>query len=100
MIKSKYKKVLVVIFCLIIATMSVTTCIMVGNFQHDEACNTINCSMCTLIDISTDFMRNLVYANIIIYILIVNLSLIQLIAKKLQQTQKLTLVQLNVIQNK
>ena len=82
MIKSKYKKMLVIIFCLIIASMSVTTCLMARNFQHTEHCNTTNCSWCTLIDMSTEFMKNLIYANINIYMLIVNVFLIQLIAKK------------------
>lgn len=100
MIKSKYRKLLIISFAILFIIMSVMTAIMAENVLHTEHCNLPNCSLCSLIDLSTDFIKNMGFINIDILILVVIVPLIQLINKNIQEERKRTLVELKVIQNK
>lgn len=100
MFKNKYVKILIVVFCIIFVIMSVTTSIMAGNVLHTEHCHEENCPICSLVQIATDFIRNieLIIFDILIFIAIV--PLVQIIEKNIKQSKKLTLVELKVVQLK
>lgn len=101
MIRNKYIKWLVICSCILIFTVIVViTGIMAGNVLHTEHCEVHNCSLCSLIHMSTEFLRNIGLANNDILILIAILPLIQLINKNIQKAKKQTLVELKVVQIK
>ena len=99
MIRNKYKKGLIIIFCIIFVIMSVITGAMAQNALHTSHCDVIDCSICILIHISTDFIKNIGWLNTNILILIAIVPLMQLINKAIKKLKKLTLVELKVIQN-
>lgn len=100
MFKNKYVKILIVVFCIIFVIMSVETAIMAGNVLHTEQCHNENCQICNLIQIATDFIRNieLIIFDILIFIAII--PLVPIMEKSIKQAKKLTLVELKVIQLK
>lgn len=101
MIRNKYIKWLVICSCILTFTViAVMTGIMSGNVLHTEHCDVHNCSLCSLIHISTDFLRNIGVLNNDILILIAILPLIQLINENIQKVKKQTPVELKVVQNK
>ena len=99
MIKNKYKKRLIISFCIIFVIMSVITGTMAQNTLHTSNCHITDCSICTLIHISTDFIKNISLTNFITLILIAIVPLMQLIIKCIKKLKKLTLVELKVILN-
>ena len=99
MIKRKYKKLLMIVLCIIFVVTAVTMSIMAQNELHTHHCNVQDCLLCSLINLSMDFIRNIGLVNIDVLILIIGIPLIQLIKINTQKKQKLTLVQLKVAQN-
>ena len=100
MLKNKYVKILIIVFCIIFVIMSVTTSVMAENTIHTEHCKVEHCPICSLIHIATGFIRNieLIVFNSLILIAIV--PLMQLIEKIVKRVGKLTLVELKVVQIK
>lgn len=100
MLKSKYKRMLVISFCVVFTIISAMTGVLLEDVVHTENCNIPNCSFCTIINILTDFMKNIKLINIEFLILIAIVPLMQLINQNIQKERKLTLIELKVIQNK
>lgn len=100
MTKNKYIKLLIIIVCIIFVIMSVTSTIMAGNTLHANHCNVEHCHVCGLIQIATDFIKNIELISFDILILIAIVPLMQLIEKDVNHVRKLTLVELKVVQNK
>lgn len=100
MLKNKYVKILIVVFCIIFVIMSITTAIMAGNVLHTEHCHEEHCTMCNLIQISTSYINIIELSIVDILVTIVIISLIQVIEKNIKYAKKLTLVELKVVQNK
>lgn len=99
MLKNKYKKILIISSCLVFVIMSVSCAVIMGNIMHKERCAISNCRICELIEISTDFIKNILLLNRKVLIGLVIVPLI-LAFKNLgiQVANKLNLVELNVIQ--
>ena len=101
MINNKYIKWISISICiLIITSMSVITGIMAGNLLHTEHCEVHNCSVCLLIQISIDFLKNISLVNNVVLILIAIFPIIQLINRNIQKVKKQTLVEFKVVQIK
>lgn len=100
MIKSKYKKILLVCLIIVFVLMSVGTAILAGDVFHTQHCDVPNCSLCALIQIATSYSKDII--NVIISILILNICipLIYLIHQNKNEFSKQTLVKLKVIQIK
>ena len=59
--------------------MIATTSAVIGeNTLHTDNCNVVDCPICSLINISTVFIKNIVLININIMVLIVIVPLMQL----------------------
>ena len=100
MLKNKYVKILILFFCIIFVIMSVTTSIIAVDTMHTEHCKIEHCPICSLIQIATEFIRNIELIVFDIIILIAVVPLTQLIRKTVKQLKKLTLVKLKVVQIK
>ena len=100
MSKNKYKKLLIISFCIIFVIMSVTTGILAENTLHTHNCDIPNCATCNLIHISTNFIKCIGLITINILIFSIMLPLMHLINENIKVQRKLTLVELKIIQNK
>ena len=100
MLKNKYVKLLIVIFCVIFVIMSITTSIMAGNVLHTEYCHNDHCTICSLIQIATGFVNIISIILVDILIIVASISLAQVIARNIKYAKKLTLVELKVVQIK
>jgi len=100
MLKNKYVKILIIFFCIIFVIMSITSAIIAGNTLHTNNCDVEHCPVCGLIQIATDFIKNIELISFDILILIAIVPLMQLIEKNITQAKKITLVELKVVQNK
>ena len=100
MLKSKYKKLLIISFCIIFVIMSVTTGILAENTLHIHNCDISDCTICSLIHISTNFIKIIGLITINILIFSIMLPLMHFINENIKVQRKLTLVELKVIQNK
>lgn len=100
MIKSKYRKFLIVSFCIFFVMVSVFANIIADDILHAHTCDMPNCPICTCIGISNDFAKNIILISINILLLACAVPLVQLITENIERKRKLTLVELNVIQIK
>ena len=100
MLKNKYVKILIVVFCIIFVIMSITSSVMAGNVLHTEHCHEEHCTMCNLIQIATNFINIMEFAIVNMLVTIVIISLMQVIEKNIKYAKKITLVELKVVQNK
>ncbi|MBR2240674.1 MAG: hypothetical protein IJ890_04795 [Clostridia bacterium] len=100
MLKNKYLKILIIVFCIIFVIMSVTAIITAGNTIHTEHCEVEHCPICSLIHIATGVIRNIELVVFNVFILIAIVPLVQLIEKIMKQIIKQTLVKLKVVQIK
>ena len=98
MSKSKYKSILLIVFCIILIIISIGTSILSTEILHTEHCDVPDCSLCQLINLSIYFVRGFGLLYIKIFIFTVISLLTNYIVKKLKNIEKLTLVKLKVIQ--
>ena len=98
--KEKHKKVFVISFCIVFVMMSICTAIMSVDTFHTNHCDIPDCSLCKIIHLSTDFMRNLGLIDLYILISIVTITLMRAVNRTIKNEKKLTLVELKVIQIK
>ena len=100
MIDKKYKKIILICFCIIFIIMSIFSAIMAENKLHTSHCDNPNCHICACINISNNFIKNitLVIGIFILYSCII--PLIQFIKDYTIKLRKNTLVELKVVQNK
>ena len=98
--KSKYKKILVISFCIVFVMMSIWTAIMAVDTFHTDNCDIPDCSLCKIIHMSTGFMRNLGLIDFYILVSIVTITLMRAVNRTIKNEKKLTLVELKVIQIK
>ena len=100
MLKNKYVKLLILVFCMIFVIMSITTSIMAGNVLHTQHCHNEHCTICNLIQISTGFVDIIDITLVDILIMVASISLMQVIEKNIKYAKRLTLVELKVVQIK
>lgn len=99
MTKNKYFKWLIISFCIAFTIMSVITGVISENVMHIEHCDNDHCSICNLIHSAINFIKNINILNYSIFTFFMIAPLMQLIIKMLKEVQKLTLVELKVVQN-
>lgn len=98
MFKNKYKKILIISFILLFAIMAVSTAIFAGDLIHTEHCEVHNCSLCSLINMSTEFVRNMGILNIVLLVLTVSSLITKRIIKQIREFKRTTLVELKIVQ--
>lgn len=96
--KERYKKLLIISFIVFFSFVSIMAVVIGENVLHNEKCQITDCPLCILITVSSNFMKNMNLITISIFILIVIVPLMQLINKNTGEKEKLTLVELKVIQ--
>lgn len=94
------KKIQIILIAIVFITVAISSGIIIANFEHVENCHILNCCYCNLINISEDFVKNLLFININILLLILTVPLILVANKKLDKVKRYTLVELKVIQNR
>ena len=97
MIKSKYKKIFIICFLIVFAIMSVITSINEGDLFHTEHCTKHDCSICSLINLSTIFIRSIGIANIFFCLNFLVIAKFNEIYKKIKRIRKYTLIDLKVV---
>lgn len=100
MIKNKYVKWIIIVFVIIFVVISAITEVLSVNEIHTHNCNIPNCIICTLIQISTNYLRNIEFVEFRFLIIIIFFSLIKSLKNKIEILKKSTLVELKVIQIK
>ena len=98
--KNKYIKLLSIVFIFVFIIVSVISVIMAENELHTEHCNDIDCPICSLICISTLFLKVIEIFKLSYFGLIGEILLLQILVTKIQKIRKQTLVELKVVQIK
>ena len=97
MLKKKLKQFFIVIFCIIFAIMVSATGIVSTDILHTSHCEIHDCPVCSLINMSMIFAKNINYIRINVIMLLITTHLVQLINYNVQKKKKNSLVELKVI---
>ena len=98
--KNISKKILIITFCIVLIVMTISMSIIVKNIFHITHCDIPKCSLCTIINLSNDYIKNIFFISTSVFMLISIFPLTKLILKCIKETKNVTLVQLKVIQNR
>ena len=93
------KKVLITVFCIIFIAMCIFTTCMSDNLLHIEHCHKEDCSICSMIELSTTFINNIVTICLYFLMLATTIYLVKVIFRKYKKIRGLTLVDLKIVQN-
>jgi len=88
------KKIIIICICIIITFVSITSIVIGTDIEHLQCCHKVDCHICTIINNSINFLKNINYFFIIsisIYniIFIVQRNIKIIFEKKLTTLQKL-----------
>lgn len=100
MIRKKYKIILIISLIIIFSLMAIVSTVMSQHILHKKHCKITNCDICALINISTNFIKRIIFINTSIFIVMTNINLIQFIKNNMKKEKELTLIEAKVIQNK
>lgn len=96
----KNKKCTIVIVGIIFIIMSTFSAIMSDNILHTDNCNIKNCQKCAFINMANNFNENNIIIVLNVFLLICVMTLLKLIKINITKKDKMTLVDLKVIQIK
>lgn len=98
--KNKNIKLISIVFIFVFLVVSVLSGIIAENELHKEHCNDADCPICSLIIISTNFIKNIEIFNISFLGFVGIILILQILTTKIQKIIKQTLVELKVVQIK
>lgn len=100
MIKNKYKKIILISFCIVFIITSVLTSIIAMDVYHLKHCYIPECTICKIVNVSVNFIKVIKIMIYFILIELINYFIIQVINQIIIKQKRKTLVELNVIQLK